>query len=123
MTVSGKDHTTGIPLLFSLTSTEIYEALKDTVDTLAEEISEVFEETSPELCADIYSQGIFLAGGGAKLSGLDKALSEKLKIQVNLMADSENCAAKGAGYAFKYFKQLEDNGLSFRVREQTDAVV
>lgn len=120
MSVAGKDHTTGIPLLFSVTSTEIYEALKDCVDSIASAISGVFEDTSPELCGDIYSNGIILAGGGAKLSGLDEALGEKLKIPVRLMADSENCAAKGGGYAFKFFKELPDNSLSFRIREQID---
>lgn len=123
MSVAGKEHTTGIPLLFSVTSTEIFEALKDTVDTLAEAISEVFEDTSPELCGDIYSSGIILTGGAAKLSGLDKALSEKLGVSVKLMADSENCSAKGAGYAFKYFKSLPDNSLSFRIREQIDPAI
>lgn len=123
MSVSGKDHTTGIPLVFSITSTEIFDALKDIVKSLADGISDVFEETSPELCGDIYTHGIILAGAAAKLSGLDIALSKALQIPVKLMADSENCAAKGAGYAFKYLKQLEDNGLSFRIREQVDAVV
>lgn len=123
MSVSGKEHTTGIPLTFSVTSTEIAEALSDIVDLISKGIAEIFEETSPELCSDIFSAGIILAGGGAKLSGLDTALSNKLNIPVKLMADSENCAAKGAGYAFKYLKQLEDNGLSFRIREQIDAVV
>ncbi len=123
LSVAGKDHTTGIPLWFSVTTTEIYDALKDTVNTICDKIAEVFEETSPELCADIFSRGILLSGGGSKLFGLDKALSERLSVAVTLMADSENCAAKGAGYAFKYLKQLEDNGLSFRVREQIDAVV
>ena len=123
MSVSGKDHTTGIPLIFSVTSTEIFDALKDTVNALAAGISDVFEETSPELCSDIFSQGIILSGAAAKLFGLEKALSEKLGVPVKLTADSENCAAKGAGYAFKYLKQLEDNGLSFRIKEQVDAVV
>lgn len=120
MSVAGKDHTTGIPLLFSVTSSEIFEALKDTVNTLSGAIAAVFEDTPPELCGDVYSSGIILTGGAAKLSGLDKALEEKLGIPVRLMADSENCAAKGAGYAFRYFKYLEDNSLSFRIREQID---
>lgn len=123
MTVAGKEHTTGIPLVFSVTSTEIHEALCDIVNLIARKIADVFEETSPELCADIYSSGIILSGGGAKLFGLDKSLEEKLKVPVKLMIDSENASAKGAGYAFKYLKKLEDNGLSFRIREETDAVV
>lgn len=120
ISVAGKDHTTGIPLLFTVTSTEIFEALSDTVNSISGEIASVLEETSPELCGDILSEGIFLTGAAAKLSGLENALTEKLGISVKLMSDSENCNAKGAGYAFRYFKYLDDNSLSFRIRELID---
>lgn len=120
MTVAGKEHTTGIPLLFTLTSTEVFEALGDIVSEIARGISQVLEETQPELYSDICNGGIVLAGGGSKLKGLDEALSERLKISVRLLADSENCAVKGAGYALKNLKKFEDEGLVFRLREPID---
>lgn len=117
LSVPGKEHVTHIPLLFSITSTEIYEALKDSVSLIASSILEVLEETPPELYSDICSEGIILTGGGAKLRGLSQALTDMLKIPVSLSADSENCAAKGAGQALKNIKEYEDLGLVFRIRE------
>ena len=118
LTVAGKEHITGIPLLFTITSGEIFEALKDSVKLIATAILEVLEDSLPELYSDVCTEGIILAGGGAKLRGLAPALTDMLKMPVKLSADSENCAAKGAGYALRNIKQYEDLGFVFRMREE-----
>lgn len=118
LTVAGKEHITGIPLLFSVTSSEIFKALRDSVKLIATGILDILEESLPELYSDICTDGIILAGGGAKLRGLDSALTDMLKMPVKLSADSENCAAKGAGYALRNIKQYEDLGFIFRMREE-----
>ena len=117
LSIAGKEHITNIPLLFNITSTETYEALKDSVNVIAAGILEVLDETPPELYSDICSGGIVLTGGGAKLSGLSQALTEMLKIPVSLSSDSENCAAKGAGCALRNIKEFDDLGLIFRIRK------
>lgn len=117
LSVAGKEHITGIPLLFTVTSSEIYSALKDSVKLIAAGILEVLEESLPELYSDICTEGIVLTGGSAKLRGLDLALTDMLKMPVRLSADSENCAAKGAGCALRNLKEYEDLGFVFRIRE------
>ena len=117
ITYSGKDYITGMPRLFSVRANETVRVLKEPVDVIFSAILEVMEQTPPELYSDICNEGILLTGGGARLYGLDKELSQRLGIKVTLAADSENCAAKGAGYVLKNMKKLEDNGFSFRSRE------
>lgn len=114
---SGKDYITGMPRPFLVTTKETARALKEPVDIIFDAIMDVMEQTPPELYSDICNEGILLTGGGAKLFGLDRVLSQRLGIKVTLAADPENCAAKGAGYILKNMKKLEDNGYSFRSRE------
>lgn len=118
LSVAGKEYVTGIPMLFSVTSSEIYDSLKDCIRLIASGILDVLEETPPELYSDICSEGIMLTGGAAKLRGLPQALSDMLKIPVILSPDSENCSAKGAGLALKNIREYEDMGFVFRIKEQ-----
>lgn len=118
MSQNGKDFITGMPVTFSITSTEVKEALKDSVHILVSEIKKVLEETPPELHADICTEGIILTGASAKLRGLDKYLEEKIGVKVSVAADCEHTAVKGAGYALKNIKNLEDNGYIFKMKEK-----
>lgn len=115
---NGKDAVRQMPLQFTVTSTELCEALRECVDAIADAVFAVLEDVPPELFADICDGGVILCGGSAKLYGLDAALSEKLHLPVHVAADGEHCAAKGAGYALQNMKQLEDHGFSFRLKER-----
>ena len=117
---SGKDHITGMPKTFEISSNEVYEALKDIVEEIFKGIVQVLEQLPPELYSDVCSEGILLTGGLAKLPGIDTALSEKLTIKVTRAADPEHCAAKGAGYVLRNMKKLEDHGYNFRSKETTE---
>ena len=59
------------------------------------------EQTPPELYADIVNKGIYLAGGGALLRGLDKRLSNKLGIPFHIAEDPLRAVARGTGIALK----------------------
>ncbi|MDD6011608.1 MAG: rod shape-determining protein [Oscillospiraceae bacterium] len=117
MWITGKDYVSRMPKSFSVSSTEIYHALKDQIDDIFLGIMNVLEQVPPELYSDICTEGILLTGGLSKLSGLDKELSERLNIKVTGAVDPEHCAAKGAGYILKHITELEDHGYSFREKE------
>lgn len=114
---TGKDFVTGMPKNFSINSSSVCEALQESANAIFDGIMDVLDQTPPELYSDICNEGIVLAGGGAKLYGLDKFLSKKLGIKVRVAADPEHCAAKGAGFILRNMKALEDNGYSFRLKE------
>ncbi len=117
MSVTGKEHISGMPKMFSISSNEVYEALKDHIRAILNGIQDVLEQTPPELYSDICNEGITLTGGLSKLPGLDKVLSKKLGIKVTKAADPEHSAAKGAGFVLKNMKAMEDHGYSFRAKE------
>ncbi len=102
MEVRGRDLITGLPKSLNLTSIEIREVISPIVDQITETIRLTAEQTPPELASDIMERGAMLAGGGALLKGLDKYISEKLKIPVYLAEDPLLSVAEGIG------KVLED---------------
>lgn len=99
--VHGRDLMTGIPKEIYVTYTEIAHALDKSISKIEEAILNALEMTPPELSADIYRTGIYLAGGGALLRGLDKRIQQKTKLPVHLAEDPLRAVARGTGIALK----------------------
>ena len=108
--VRGRDLESGLPKSLKLSSDEVREALAPTVQEIIGQISEVIEETPPELIPDILERGIALAGGGSLLTGIDKTISEKTKMPVWVAEDPMACVARGCG------KVLIDPSLLKKIR-------
>ncbi|PCJ83001.1 MAG: rod shape-determining protein [Flavobacteriales bacterium] len=99
--VHGRDLMTGIPKEIHVSYQEISQALDKTIAKIEEAILNALEMTPPELSADIYKTGIYLAGGGSMLRGLDKRISLKTKLPVHVADDPLRAVARGTGIALK----------------------
>ena len=99
--VRGRDLMTGIPKEIHVTYAEIAHALDKSISKIEEAILTALEMTPPELSADIYKTGIYLAGGGSMLRGLDKRISLKTKLPVHIADDPLRAVARGTGIALK----------------------
>lgn len=97
MSVRGRNLVTGLPHTIQITSSEIKEALLDSVYQIVRTVKNVLEQTPPELSADIIEKGIILTGGGALLNGLDKLLEKELKVNVKVAENPLSCVAEGTG--------------------------
>ena len=97
--VRGRDLMTGIPKEIYVTYQEISHSLDKSISKIEEAILSALELTPPELSADIYKTGIYLAGGGSMLRGLDKRISQKTKLPVHIAEDPLSCVAIGTGKA------------------------
>jgi len=95
--VKGRDLITGLPREVILTDTDIREAMSVSIESLVESTKEVLETTPPEILTDIMQRGVYLFGGGALIKGLDRLLSEYLKIPVHFVDDSLTAVARGTG--------------------------
>lgn len=107
MEIRGRDLVSGLPKTFTLTSVEIREALRDTVNTILDGIRTTLERTPPELSSDIMDTGITLAGGGALLRGLDKHIQAETNISVSIAPDPLKCVALGTGKALEEIDVLK----------------
>lgn len=108
MEVRGRDLASGLPISKTITSKEILEALKDSVDVIVHTAKNVLETTPPELAADIIESGIVLTGGGALLDGLDQVLEEELQVPVYIAESPLTCIAEGTGILLENLKFVEE---------------
>ena len=99
--VRGRDLMTGVPKEIAVSYKEIAYALDKSISKIEEAIMSALEMTPPELSADIYRTGIYLAGGGSMLRGLDKRISQKTKLPVHIAEDPLRAVARGTGIALK----------------------
>lgn len=95
--IRGRDLIGGLPKTITITSDEVEEALKDSVNKIISMIKVVLEQTPPELASDIIENGIMLTGGGAMLQNLKELLEEELKVPVKVAENPLACVAEGTG--------------------------
>ncbi len=93
--VRGRGLETGLPQSLKLASGEVREAIAPIVRQIVDQLSEVIEETPPELVSDIVSRGITLVGGASQLSGLDKLIAEETKMPVWVADDPMTAVVRG----------------------------
>ena len=105
--VRGRDLMTGIPKEIYVSFKEIAHALDKSISKIEEAILSALEMTPPELSADIYKTGIYLAGGGSMLRGLDKRISKKTKLPVHIAEDPLRAVARGTGIALKNIDKFQ----------------
>lgn len=106
--VRGRNILNGLPRNIKITSKEVYEAIEEHIYQIIEEIKIILEKTPPELSADIYQKGLVLAGGGALIKGLDRKISEELKIPVMVAEDPLKCVVNGIGKLLEEFEVYND---------------
>jgi rod shape-determining protein MreB len=99
--VHGRDLMTGIPKEIYVSYQEIAHALDKSISKIEAAILSALEMTPPELSADIYRVGIYMAGGGSLLRGLDKRISMRTKLPVHVAEDPLRAVARGTGIALK----------------------
>ena len=110
--VKGRDAVRGLPRAVELTSTEIMRAIADIGVNIISAIMDVIEDTPPELLADIHSDGIYLAGGLAKLRGFRELLEKETGIKIHLAADPSDCVVSGCFKATAYIEEAEEQKTS-----------
>lgn len=101
MAVQGRDLLTGKPKQVVVNYKEIARALDKSIIRIEDAIMETLSNTPPELAADIYNSGIYMAGGGSMLRGLDKRISMKTDLPVYVAEDPLRAVVRGTGMALK----------------------
>ncbi|MCK9290844.1 MAG: rod shape-determining protein [Bacteroidales bacterium] len=104
--VHGRDMLTGIPKEIKVNHVEIAQSLDKSISKIETAVMNALELTPPELSADIFRTGIYLAGGGSLLRGLDIRLQQKTKLPVRVAEDPLRAVARGTGIALKNFNKF-----------------
>jgi rod shape-determining protein MreB len=106
--VRGRDLVTGLPKELTINSNQVRTALSKSVRAIVEAVKFTIEETPPELIADIMDKGIYLAGGGALLRGLDLLLAQQTKMPVRIADDPLTSVVRGTGMVLEDLDSLKD---------------
>ena len=107
MSVQGRDLLTGKPKQVDISYREIAKALDKSILRIEDAVMETLSQTPPELAADIYNTGVYLAGGGSMLRGLDKRLSQKTDLPVYIAEDPLRAVVRGTGIALKNIEKYK----------------
>ncbi|MFN2149924.1 MAG: rod shape-determining protein [Anaerolineales bacterium] len=94
--LQGQDQVTGLPRPISLTTSEIVEALQETLQLMVVAVRNVLEKTPPELASDIIDRGMVICGGTSLLRGIDRWLTHETGVPAYLAEEPVVCIAKGA---------------------------
>lgn len=105
--IAGRDTLSGLPKEVFVSYSEIAHCLEKSISKIEEAIMMALEITPPELAADIYKKGIYMAGGGSLLRGLDKRISLKTKLPVHVCEDPLRAVARGTNIALKNHRKYK----------------
>ncbi len=106
LTVKGRDQISGLLVSIELNSEDVREAMKEPLKEISDALKDVLEATPPDLAGDIVENGIVLTGGGALIRGIDKYLSEIVKLPVYVAEEPLLAVAKGTGRVLEEIKLL-----------------
>lgn len=99
MDIRGRDLVSGLPKTVTITSSQVREALREPLMAIIDAVKMTLEDTPPELAADIMERGIYLAGGGALLTGMDTLIKYETGMPVVIADSPLDCVVTGAGRA------------------------
>ncbi|MCI8991399.1 MAG: rod shape-determining protein [Eubacterium sp.] len=105
--IVGRDVVSGLPVEMEITSSIVYEAIKENVNSICNSIKMILEKTPPELARDIIHTGIYLTGGSSKIHNFDTMFTDMTKIKVNTTESPEECVVRGLNKIVsddKYYK-------------------
>jgi rod shape-determining protein MreB len=86
----------------------VQRALDRSIKQIISAIKITIEETPPELLADVMTNGIYLAGGGSLLRGLDTLISKETKMPCKIIDDPLTVVVRGAGIALENIETLAE---------------
>lgn len=116
--VKGRCLMTGLPRVFTVTSSEMIEAFEEVSTRIVEGIHSVLERTPPELVADISTNGIIMTGGGSLVWGFDKLIESKTSIATHVADEAVSCVAYGTGKALESISEMQDGTINLSRRKQ-----
>jgi len=116
--VKGRDLMTGLPRVFTVSSSEMLEAFEEVTTRIVEAVHSVLERTPPELVADISTNGIVMTGGGSLVWGFDKLLEEKTGIETRIADEAVSCVAYGTGKSLEWINEMQEGTINLSRRKQ-----
>lgn len=102
MEIKGRDMLSGLPRTAEIKSNEVVRATQKELKEMIKAIRDVFQDTPPELAADIIDNGIILTGGTSQLRNFPELIRRRLGVKAKVADQALFCVAKGTGIALEH---------------------
>ena len=100
--IKGRDFLTGLPRSAEIRTNEIVRAIDSELREIIKAIKNVFQDTPPELAADIIDHGVIMTGGSSQLAHLPELVYRRTGVKAYLADDALYCVIKGTGIALEH---------------------
>ncbi len=114
MQIKGRDVLTGLPRTVEMKSSEVVKAITRELREMVKAIKDTFQETPPELAADIIDQGIILTGGTSQLRNFAELVRRRTGVKARVADNALFCVAKGTGIALEHLDVYKKSIVSKR---------
>ncbi len=118
MVVRGRRVSDGLPACVTVEADELIPALRGQTEDILAAICGLIETAPPELVGDLTETGLVLAGGGARLFGIDRYLSEQLGLETHIPEEPETCVVQGTSRLLGGLRRMHDGTLNLARRRQ-----
>ena len=102
MEAKGRDILSGLPRTIPVEAHDIYKALEEAEYVQGRSL----ESAPPELAADIVVNGMVLAGGGARIKGLDILIERATGLHVIVAENALEAVAEGTGKSLEQIQKI-----------------
>jgi len=116
MQIRGRDLISGYPKTILIASSQVRQAISESIEKIIEIIKTTLEKTPPELSSDIMEKGIVLAGGGALIKNIDRLIFERTGIPVYIAEEPLDCVVMGAAKTLEDIEKLKNVLVKSRKR-------
>ncbi len=106
--IRGKSQVDGVPRVIELEKSAIWESMREPVNAIIGAVLRALEKIPPELTTDVANNGMLLAGGGAKLAGLPRLLSQESGIPVAVDEEPLTTVLRGTGILMQNERHYRD---------------
>ena len=100
--IRGRDMLSGLPRTTEIRTNEIVRAINPELRTMVKAVKDVFQDTPPELAADIIDAGIIMTGGTSQLRNFPELIRRRTGVKARLADQALFCVAKGTGVALEH---------------------
>lgn len=104
MDIKGRDVLSGLPRTTEVKSNEIVRAISRELREMVKAIKDVFQNTPPELAADIIDGGIIMTGGTSQLRNFPELIRRRTGVKALVADQALFCVAKGTGIALEHLE-------------------
>ena len=114
--VKGLNNRTGKPQRLAVHTREIQEALENAARQITDAVRRCVEQLSPDLAADVFTDGAAMVGGGALLPGWPARLKEAMGLKVRIPDEPLTCVMRGLVEILHHREKYEDLIANSKVR-------